>query len=111
MLVGKGKFDFHEVDIKDFEVLVEVTYDVVSDPNYGADADGNRGIYQEWEESVEIKIFHEGTDVTNFIRARDKDWYQDIFETAKFKIDTRVGFQSQADIIEEIEAERSMCYE
>ena len=41
-----------EGDIKELKIEIEWRYS--SESNYGADADGNRGVYREWWEVVAI---------------------------------------------------------
>jgi len=61
-------------DYRFFEI--EVDYTFVTDNNYGADADGNRGVRMSFLDDFSFKIrTEEGEDVTNNIKLNDKELY------------------------------------
>jgi len=72
----------YEVEFDNWEsTLLEVvmSYEITHEKNYGADADGNRGIEASWADDLEFSILSEdGVDITNFVERHLPDAFKAI---------------------------------
>lgn len=89
-----------ELETKFETYKVTGEFEIIVDNNYGADADGNRGVHREWVEEVDIKsIEREGIDILERIPGQTLskigDWFTENVDINQSKYDAA---EHQADI-------------
>lgn len=75
---------FQTTVVDDDDVEYEVSGVYITDADYGADGDGNRGVHRSWWEDISIMSF-DGTVV-------DESTYERLYESAELALDDVVDY-------------------